>query len=75
MTKELIHRDCAVRAIIDADTAFGAVLRAIELRDILDVITSVRTVVGTNAACGAGIGIDYRYAHGDSFLISDNTIA
>lgn len=64
----LVHRECAVRAIVDADPALGAVFGTSHNGGVLDIVAAAGAIVGANAARGASISIYDRNAHVISFL-------
>ena len=68
--KTLVHWNGAIGAIINANAALGAILWAIKLSYIFNVIAAVWTVIGANAACCTCWLVYLRYAHGFSFPCS-----
>jgi hypothetical protein len=60
---DLLELDGLVRADLLAGAALGAVVRAGQNRDILEVEGVGRALVNADAAGGAQIGIDDRLAH------------
>ena len=58
-----LHRDSAIRARIDAGTALGAVVRAVELGDLFEVVAAARTFIDADATSRTVISVHNGQRH------------
>jgi hypothetical protein len=63
-TVELVHRDGAVGARVDAGAALGAIVRTVQAGNVFEVVAAARALVDADPTGGTEVGINNGQRHG-----------